>query len=91
MKFLEVLRTKSGREVAYLFDETKGRVLKVWVEDMTQVDRGEEITYDADENEDERPPRRVQVNKPRNIMPPGIAQVFEPQGSPREAVVTRQS
>lgn len=125
MKIIEIKQTRQG-EVAYLFDEARGKIYKVWVEDMTQsrYDRDEA----ADEPEDIDPgiryeePRRPQPRSTRvrvhtrtvpqddneglediatpepklpirprpSMIPPALAGIFKPVGTPGAAEEVRR-
>lgn len=106
MKIIEIKTTRSGQEVAYLFDESRGRVIKVLVEDMTRLAESDARSEDYDDFEPEpasrrRPRIRPQLEDaglendalirgedakpPRSIVPPGLAGVFKPAGSPGAA------
>lgn len=103
MKIVEIQSTPDG-EVAYILDETEGRVLKVRVEDYTFIDAEAVIpaprrrvvrrsVVEPVEDTEVAPPAPQPPPPPRkpapSIMPPGVASIFRPAGTPGAAVETR--
>lgn len=64
MKIIEIRTTPSGREVAYLFDERRGRVVKMLVDDFTG-----EVDPEPDYPQVDMPARIPRVKQPRPDMP----------------------
>lgn len=68
MKIIEIKKTTSGREVAYIFDEQRGKIYKTLVEDLTGTELEEdEPVYSPRPEPTRRAVRRVPI--PQNDFP----------------------